>query len=433
MRAGLLLVSLLAACGADDDKVRHQPPGEDFQKDTDVVITNLSDGETTQSPLVVAFEAGTDVASVRLDNEYGTLVDATVVPDAGTGSMVVDIVDGRYALSLVGLDGQGAELSRYTITIRVSTPDESSWVTVTSPSDGDTVPNPVAFVASASDDIDRVLFLADGYEIGSAAPGQVLSYEFTGTGYAREIEAIGLSGDTELASDSLTITVEAGTEPGDSDFNARVLDILATYPTDGSYAYYWPSGSDWPGTTRDIWYQDVLVAEGDAQHRSYCSGITWETFMRAWQELDAETGGDGSINDMVVDDLYEFRTDWYVRDLWGDGVGIAVENYGIGERVTRWEDVRPGDFVQIWRHSGSGHTFVFIDWERDGDDEIIGVRYWSTQSSTDGIGYNEEYFGASGGSIDPGYFFAARVRSSSSASPNASPTRKYVSALPNSW
>ena len=43
------------------------------------------------------------------------------------------------------------------------------------------------------------------------------------------------------------------------------------------------------------------------------------------------------------------------------------------------------------------------------DDAIIGVRYWSTQGSTSGVGYNEEFFGASGSRIDPGYFYASRM------------------------
>ena len=41
----LLLALPLAACETGDDS--RQAPGEDFAKDTDVRITNLSNGETT--------------------------------------------------------------------------------------------------------------------------------------------------------------------------------------------------------------------------------------------------------------------------------------------------------------------------------------------------------------------------------------------------
>ena len=109
--------------------------------------------------------------------------------------------------------------------------------------------------------------------------------------------------------------------------------------------------------------------------------------------IDESTINNGSINGMTVDDLLEFRMDWYVRDLYGSGPAEAVENYGIGEEVTDWSDIQPGDFVQFWRNSGSGHNTIFIDWETDNQGEIIGVYYWSTQGSTDGIGYRAEYFG----------------------------------------
>jgi hypothetical protein len=49
-----------------------------------------------------------------------------------------------------------------------------------------------------------------------------------------------------------------------------------------------------------------------------------------------------------------------------------------------------------------------VEWITDSGGNIDGFRYWSTQSSTDGIGENEEYFGASGSSVDATYFFAAR-------------------------
>lgn len=403
----ILLLLTLGACAPLDDAGK--APGEDFRKDTDVAILRPTNGETVESPFLLSWQAGADVRKVRLDVGGSELIAATAVGEAGTGEFTVDLEPGRHGLSLVGLDKQGRELSTYTLALRVAEPD-ASWVNITSPADQSTVPNPVVFAVSASDDVKSIELYADDWPLGTVSPGQLLSYTFSGTGYERQIDAYGLDADgARVASDRIHLTVDEGTTPGESAFNDYVLDMVADYPTDGSYGYYWPSGSTWAGTTQDIWYRGTKVAEGDAQHRSYCSGITWETFMRAAAEVDADTGGDGTINGMTVSNLSSFRTDWYVRELWGDGVGIAVENYGIGQRVTDWADVRPGDYVQIWRHSGSGHTFVFIDWLRDGSGEITGVRYWSTQSSTDGIGYNEEYFGTSGSRISPSHFYVARV------------------------
>ncbi|NOY24550.1 MAG: hypothetical protein GXP62_01620 [Oligoflexia bacterium] len=408
LAAMLLPMVSVWACGGGSQDTR-TTPGPDFRQDTDVSFTGFINGDTVQSPFLLGYQAGSDVADVRLDLDGDAFLDLTAVPQDGAGQFAITLDPGRYRFTVVGLNGDGAQLSDYSISLRVAEADQP-WVSIVSPSDGALVQNPVSFVVSASDDVDAVTLSADGWDLGTLAPGDILSYEFSGTGYARDVQADAYdSAGALLASDTISLTVDPGTNPVDSDFNATVLKMLATYPTDGSYGYYWPSDSDWAGTTQDIRYRDTLVAQGDPEHRSYCSGITWETFMRAWTQIDLQTGGDGTLNGMTVDDLYDFRTDWYVRDLWGDGVGLAVENYGIGERVTDWADVRPGDYVQIWRYSGSGHTFVFIDWLTDDDGAITGLRYWSSQGSTDGIAYNDEDFGSGGSDIDPNYFFVARV------------------------
>jgi hypothetical protein len=111
---------------------------------------------------------------------------------------------------------------------------------------------------------------------------------------------------------------------------------------------------------------------------------------------------------MSVADLSEFRVDWFIRDLWGDGNVDALYNYGLGEEVTDFADAQIGDSVQFWRNSGSGHNVLFIDWVYDSDGDITGLEYWSTQGSTDGIGYNIESFGTSGSTINPAYTFIAR-------------------------
>lgn len=407
------LITLLAACnrdGKDHNTVKGAPeaaPGEDFLKDTDVRLTAPTRGEAITPATTVSWEAGADVYSVALE------VDDDVVwgPEAtdGTGSTDIELEGGRRNLTLVGYDADGEQLSAYTIPVRVSEEGET-WVSIVSPSDGATVTNPVTFIVEASDDVESVRLEADGWELGTVAPGELITYEFTGTGYERQIDALGLVGEGVVADDAIGITVDPGSAPEASNFNDLVLEILDGYPTDGSHEYYWPTGGDWYGVTQDIYYQGELVAEGDPYGRCYCVGLTWEVYMRAFQEIDAMTGGDGSLNGLDQDDLSDFRVDWFVRDLWGDGEGVAMENYGLGDAVTDVADLQPGDFIQFWRYSGSGHSVIFLDWELDSDGDIIGIQYWSTQTSTDGINVNSEYFGSGGSSIDPSYFYAARAR-----------------------
>jgi hypothetical protein len=227
----------------------------------------------------------------------------------------------------------------------------------------------------------------------------------------RQIEALGYDAEGGLvATDLIEITAEEPSTAPDSAFNAVVLrhiDEIMEGVEAGEYGgYYWPDTGSWGGNPDDIDYLGDLFAPGDSARRSYCVGITLQVFMQSWQELEGE---EADLNGIPFEELYEFRTDWYVRELYGSGVVEALENYGVGDRVSRLEDIQPGDFLQFWRHSGSGHNNIFIDWERE-DGEIIGLTYWSTQGSTDGPGYHSEYFGSSGSSIDPAFFFAGRVR-----------------------
>lgn len=404
----MFLALLLAACapapsGPDDSGGGGGAQVDDqFGGPKAVRIDSPAAGETVSPSFVVRYHAGKKVKGVQL------FVDDASVTDLGEadaeGQLAVTLPEGRVTLALVGYDRDGAELSRDERDIRVS--EGGPWVTLTSPADGANVANPVTFTIATSDDVDVVELSADGWPIGTVdtedGEGQ-LTYEFTGTGFARAIVAEGGG-----ASDTLTVTVEPEENPAESDFNTLVMKYVATYPTDGTDGYYWPSDTDWYGTTQDIWYLGELVAEGDPQGRCYCVGLTWEVYMRAFAELDKSTGGDGSINGVSVADLDDFRVDWFVRELDGAGPSVAFENYGVGEEITDVSKLRPGDFVQFWRHSGSGHNVVFIGWEKDGD-EIIGLQYWSTQSSTDGIAYRTEYFGSSGSSIDRNLVYAGRA------------------------
>ena len=319
------------------------------------------------------------------------------------------MANGTHKLSLIGLNEHGASVAEHGLTVQVVTDEDDSWVMFTSPADLSTPTNPVRFTVSASADIDSVEIEADGWLLGEIEPSQVLTYEFTGTGTPRDIEVLAYDDGEFVASDTIQITVQPGTTPTTSDFTTLVAEILTTYPTEGSYDYYWPSSGDWAGNPNDIFYLSSLFAEGDPQQRSYCVGLTFEVFMRAFDEINAEVGGDGTINGIPFSELYEFRTDWYVRDLYGAGIVDAMENYGIGELITDWDDVREGDIVQFWRHSGSGHNVIFIDWVTDGAGNRTGFEYWGTQGSTDGIGYTSESFGSNGSTVDPNYFFPGRL------------------------
>ena len=91
-----------------------------------------------------------------------------------------------------------------------------------------------------------------------------------------------------------------------------------------------------------------------------------------------------------------FRLIWYIalgRDSY-PGPAKAMTDYKCGYQITDWDHARQGDFVQIWRLGvqDSGHSVIFDKWIRNKSGEKTSIRYWSTQTSTNGINYNSEKY-----------------------------------------
>ena len=390
----MMILMMLWACSNDKPQ---QESKDNFVQGEIVRITQPSNGDLIPQESTLTFEAGEAINRLALFSDDELIAE---IDDPSAASIELTLTPGTRMLTLEGLNDSGVPVSEHNVRVRVEG-NTDPWTAIVSPLDGATVSNPVHFMINASDDIDTIEIFADDYSLGTTEPGSILSYTFSGTGFERSIDAVAYSEGTEIATDSITITVEDAPEPVSSDFNELVMDTLATYPTDGSYEYYWPQSGGWLGNPHDIYYMNQLYAEGDPQLRSYCVGLTFEVFMSTMESIN----GTSDINGMSMNELDEFRIDWYVRELFGAGPADAVENYGIGSLVAQWSDIRAGDFIQFWRNSGSGHNAIFIDWEYDSSDNIIGFMYWSTQGSTDGIGYNSEYFS----SVDPNHFYATRV------------------------
>lgn len=414
--AGLCGWLLLAACASDTNEPVDSPPvdegnpdGDNFGDERRVRITSPGPNEAVPSVFALGFSLGEAVAEFRVRIDDGEL--SPFVKSKGEGEFTLSVLPGRHDLALIGYDGDRGEIGRDTIAVN-AVGDAASWVAITSPADGSDPINPVQFTVSASDDVDTVALFADGFAIGEVAPGGVLTRGFEGTGYEREIVAVGRAGGEDLAEDTIRVTVQEGAEVEIGDLNDRVMRLLAGYPTDSSIDYWWPSGVDWSGSTRDILYQGALVADDGGVESCFCVGLTWEVYLRAWREVDAERGGDGDdLNGLTADDVFELRDDWFVRELDGPGAAYALDRWGLGVEVESFDDWRPGDFVQFWRNDGSGHNVIFIDWVTNGDGDRTGIRYWSCNgsSSTDGPGYNEEYFGTTRASIDASLTTAGRA------------------------
>lgn len=180
--------------------------------------------------------------------------------------------------------------------------------------------------------------------------------------------------------------------------NSYVLDVVNSYNYKGeNYPYLLNNDfENYNGVTEDIYYNGdlLLKAHPSGIKYSHCTGITFEVFFKAMQNRNKANGIDiNDFNGMTKDELFDFMLIWYVAagPKPQSNLAVAIEKYGLGQRITNLGEVAPGDFIDFSRENNTGHAVVFIDWIREGD-KIIGLKHWSSQGSTKGISHKEEYF-----------------------------------------
>jgi hypothetical protein len=197
--------------------------------------------------------------------------------------------------------------------------------------------------------------------------------------------------------------------PSEDELSKHVLEVARSYPTDGTHRYFWPKGSTWTGTTRDLFYEKERVCDGDAEKRCYCCGLTFEVFFRAWEAAAKKAGKDFRIGDLDAAGVHKLRRDWFgIDENDRKTCQRALTERGLGHAVPL-DRARAGDFVQLWRADKSGHSVVLLAVERDKDGAPSALRYWSTQKSTNGIGERVEKIGHTGHAVLVDEVFAVRA------------------------
>ena len=186
-------------------------------------------------------------------------------------------------------------------------------------------------------------------------------------------------------------------------FNLRVVALTGEYADGGAGGYAWPARAGTSGTTRDLTVGDERIATGG--EGNHCVGVTLEVF---WRALESCPGGVAGALD--AREARAFKRTWYVPVDRGAGSAEAIAAHGLGRRLDRLDDARPGDFVQAWRADGLGHSMVFLAWQRDEHGTITGIEYWSSQPWTDGIGRASTPIGAAPDAFDPAQVYVARAR-----------------------
>lgn len=179
--------------------------------------------------------------------------------------------------------------------------------------------------------------------------------------------------------------------------NADVLKIAYDYEDGGTYKW---EGS---GVPEELCFADEqILPKGDG---TFCCGYTLAVVFKAAEAR-------GLLADRPVDDVRLLHKYWYGNSDESKEtlVVYALEELKLGHAVSH-DDAEPGDFVQFWRTTDSGHSVVFLNWIVE-DGHRVGVNYRSSQKSTDGIGDRVEYFSdAEGheGKLDRKRFYIVRL------------------------
>jgi hypothetical protein len=129
---------------------------------------------------------------------------------------------------------------------------------------------------------------------------------------------------------------------------------------------------------------------------SYCSGSAYSAFIEALNLIFPDESNRHQLSPERLEGLRMQEPDGSRREgdvkAWGywnaDGFGTQfclVQYLGGAGREIKPDELRPGDFMNISWKSGLGHSVVFLGFCTD-DKGRKCVRYWSSQTGTNGLG-----------------------------------------------
>ena len=189
--------------------------------------------------------------------------------------------------------------------------------------------------------------------------------------------------------------------------NAKKLEPLAFGP------YKWKGTSGMP---IDIYFksnQPIFTKPSDGS--TYCTGYTFSVaFVTCLNR--------GLFNDFTDADIRKLQEVWNAGDaktypkLCVDAISKPIRSglQALGKEISI-ENAQPGDFCQIWRTTGSGHSVIVVEMIKK-DNKIIGIKYYSSNGTVNpttkktGPGENTEYFSDSGGKMIRNKTYYARLK-----------------------
>ena len=171
-------------------------------------------------------------------------------------------------------------------------------------------------------------------------------------------------------------------------------------------AYSYDGGCwKWEGTgvPEAIWFKNRPILRKDSAC-TYCCGYTFAVYFKAAEQR-------GLFDALTAHDIHLLQQHWYgtTPEYAEQQAALALQDAGLGRMIDPAE-AQAGDVVSFHREK-SGHSVIFLEWVYQ-EDIIIGLKYRSSQSTTDGIGDATEYFttsGLRGAAVDPQRFYVARL------------------------
>lgn len=186
---------------------------------------------------------------------------------------------------------------------------------------------------------------------------------------------------------AVTVPFRPDSRADEKYFNAYILKAIAYL-----YANYGLKGYDINSIlTHDITYHTFGVIPARHAPLTMCVAAQMEIILTAFELYAAETG-DYSVYDYLPKRSFEGLavTDlkghiWVNHAFKADGTADALINFGMGERRP-FENLTPGDFVNINRTTKTGHAVTFLGYinstgkiQPQYNSTVVGFKYFSSQ------------------------------------------------------
>ena len=209
-----------------------------------------------------------------------------------------------------------------------------------------------------------------------------------GTGYKLENVTLETLREASLPpAPAVTVPFRADGRAGGKYFNSYILKAIAYL-----YSNYGLKGYDINSIlTHDITYHTFGTIPARHAPLTMCVAAQMEIILTAF-ELYAKETGDYTVYDYLPKRSFEGLEItalkghiWVNHDFKADGTADALINFGMGERRA-FEDLSPGDFVNINRTTRTGHAVTFLGYINSTgkiqpayNSTVVGFKYFSSQ------------------------------------------------------